>query len=192
MEQDVEKWKIIHSEYIIKRPWLTARKDEVELPDGTRNPEYYILEYPGWVNVIAQTRTGQFVMVRQYRHGLAEVFTELPAGVMEKGETPEQAARRELMEETGFGGGQWKLWSVLSANPSAMTNLSYSFLATDVEQLSVPHPDRTEDLRCLLLSPEEVLSLLEKDAIKQSLMAAPLWKMVASGRLKNGCLVQIE
>lgn len=179
MEKDIEKWKTICSKYIIKRPWLTARRDEVELPNGIRNPEYYVLEYPGWVNVIAITKDGHFVMVRQYRHGLDDIFTELPAGVMEKGETPEQAARRELMEETGFGGGFWKLWTVLSANPSAMTNLSYTFLATDVEKIDSQHLDKTEDLHCLLCSEKEIMSMLEKDELKQALMAAPLWKYMA-------------
>lgn len=179
MEKDIEKWKTIRSEYLIKRPWLTARRDEVELPNGVRNPEYYVLEYPDWVNVIAITKEGQFVMVRQYRHGLDDVFTELCAGVMEKGETPEQAARRELLEETGFGGGNWHLWSVLSANPSAMTNLSYTFLATDVELISSQHLDRTEDIQCLLYSLEEIKEMLEKDELKQALMAAPLWKYIA-------------
>ena len=55
MEKDSPKWKIIDSEYIIKRPWLTARRDKVELPDGRIIEEYYVLEYPDWVNVIAIT-----------------------------------------------------------------------------------------------------------------------------------------
>ena len=63
------KWKILKSEYLFRRPWLTVRRDCVELPDGRQNPEFYILEYPDWVNVIAITDDGQFVMERQYRHG---------------------------------------------------------------------------------------------------------------------------
>lgn len=176
MEQEIEKWKTLHSEYIIKRPWLTARRDEVELPNGVINKEYYILEYPNWVNVIAITTEGQFVMVRQYRHGLDEIFTELCAGVMEKGETPEQAARRELLEETGFGGGKWELWMTISANPASMTNLTYCFLATGVEKITTQHLDKTEDLRYLLYNREQILNMLETGEIKQALMAAPLWK----------------
>jgi len=56
------KWKILSTEYLIKRPWLTARRDMVELPDGRVIPEYYVLEYPDWVNVIAITKNGQYVM----------------------------------------------------------------------------------------------------------------------------------
>ena len=55
-DDDDRKWKVLKSEYLFKRPWLTARRDEVELPNGVRNPEYYVLEYPDWVNVLAITR----------------------------------------------------------------------------------------------------------------------------------------
>lgn len=176
MEQKLEKWKTLRSEYIVRRPWLTARRDEVELPNGVINKEYYVLEYPDWVNVIAITKEGQFVMVRQYRHGLDDIFTELCAGVMEEGETPEQAARRELLEETGFGGGKWELWMTISANPGSMNNLTYCFLATGVEKIAGQRLDKTEDLRCLLYNREQVLNMLENDELKQALMAAPLWK----------------
>lgn len=60
------KWKIIKSEYLFRRPWLTVRRDCVELPDGRQNPEFYVMEYPDWVNVIALTEDGKFVMERQY------------------------------------------------------------------------------------------------------------------------------
>ena len=142
----IEKWKLLDSTYIIRRPWLTARRDTVQLPDGRINPEFYILEYPTWVNVIAITKAGKFVMVEQYRHGLQDVFTELVAGVAEKGEQPLDAARRELLEETGYGNGNWTLHTVLSQNPSATTNLTYSFLATDVEPIAGQHLDATADL----------------------------------------------
>lgn len=175
----IKKWKTLESEYLIRRPWLTARRDKVQLPSGTVHPEYYILEYPSWVNVIAITVDGQFLMVEQYRHGLQDVFTELVAGVMEDGEEPIEAAKRELMEETGYGKGDWKLLTVLSQNPSTTTNLTYCFLATGVEPVSVQHLDATEDIEIRLLSEDEVKAMLLNDELKQALMAAPLWKYFA-------------
>ena len=86
------KWKVLSTEYLFRRPWLTARRDVVQLPDGRVNPEYYILEYPDWVNVIALTADGQMVMERQYRHGLGKTCYELPCGVVEEGEAPLEAA----------------------------------------------------------------------------------------------------
>lgn len=182
MNNDVNerKWKVLHREYLFRRPWLTARRDHVQLPTGAEIPEYYVLEYPDWVNIIAITRERQFVMVRQYRHGLGETRYELCAGVCEPNETPEESARRELLEETGFGGGSWREWMVVSANTSAMNNLTHCFLATDVEPMDVQRLEAGEDMTVHLLSADEVRTLLQADEIKQALMAAPLWKYFAT------------
>lgn len=174
--KDNQKWEVLSSEYIIRRPWLTARRDQIRLPNGIINPEFYVLEYPTWVNTIAITTDGKFVMVEQYRHGLGETGMELCAGVCEEGETPEQAARRELEEETGYTGGNWSELTVLSANPSTTNNLTHCFLAIGVEPAGHRHLDRTEYLTVRLLTESEVFDLLVSDSMKQALMVAPLWK----------------
>lgn len=180
METDrIKKWTTLSSEYLFRRPWLTARRDTVQLPDGRINPEFYVLEYPSWVNVIAITDDGRFVMVEQYRHGLGEVGMELCAGVVEEGEEPEAAARRELAEETGFTGGQWELNSVISPNPSANNNLVYCFTARGVKHTGPQHLDATEDLRVRIFTEEEVLDMLMSGRIIQAPMLAPLWRHFA-------------
>ncbi len=175
----MEKWKTLSSEYVHRRPWLTARRDVVQLPNGQVHDEYYVLEYPDWANIIAITTDGQFVMVRQYRHGLGDIFIELCAGCIEPGEAPIDGARRELAEETGYTGGRWSLQTVLSPNPSANTNLNYCFLAEGVELTEAQHLDRTEDVEVVLMSRREVWQMLKDDKIKQALMAAPLWRYFA-------------
>lgn len=174
--KEIKKAIIISSEYIIRRPWLTARRDVIKLPDGRINPEFYVLEYPSWVNVIAIDTEGRYVMVRQYRHGLGIISTELCAGVVEDGEEPEAAARRELREETGYTGGTWELQCVLSGNPSTTNNLTYCYLARDVKLTHAQELDPTEDVECITFSRQEVLDMLRADTLKQSLMAAPLWR----------------
>ena len=169
-------WETLSSEYIIKRPWLTARRDVARLPDGRINNEYYVLEYPDWVNIIAVTADGLLVMERQYRYALGNTCYELPCGVIEPGETPLEAAQRELLEETGYTGGTWREHMVLSPNPATSTNLAHSFVAVGVEKVSGQHLDPTEDISVHLCTPEFVKDLLARNQILQALMAAPLLK----------------
>ena len=173
------KWEVLDSEYLFRRPWLTVRHDTVRLPDGRINPEYYVLEYPDWINVLAITEDGKFVFERQYRHGLGKTCYEIPAGVIEKGETPLEAARRELQEETGYGEGEWSPLMTISGNPSTTSNLTHCFLAKGVKKISGQHLDATEDITVCLLDESQVKDLLAGDLIRQALMAAPLWKYFA-------------
>ncbi|MDE5686179.1 MAG: NUDIX hydrolase [Paramuribaculum sp.] len=173
---EIQRPSVIDSEYLIRRPWLTARRDRLQMPDGTINPEFYVLEYPSWVNIIAITEDDRFVMVRQYRHGLGLISTELCAGVVEEGEEPIDAARRELLEETGYTGGDWELQCVISGNPSTTNNLTYCFLARGVIPTGRRNLDPTEDIAVLTMTRTELLDLLKSDEMKQSLMLAPLWR----------------
>ena len=86
---------------------MNLRQEKVQLPSGAIVPEWFVLEFPEWINIIAITKDGDFVMEDQYRHALGETHYELPAGVVDEGETPLEAAKRELTEETGYGGGEW-------------------------------------------------------------------------------------
>ena len=160
------KWELVSSEYLFRRPWLTARRDVVRLPNGTEIPEFYVLEYPDWVNIIAVTADGEFVMIRQYRHGIDQTRYELVAGCVDPGEDPLTAAKRELYEETGFGGGEWRKISVISGNPSTTTNWTHCYVAEGVERVGSQHLETSEDISVHLLSADEVRWLLDHDEIK--------------------------
>lgn len=178
------KWKVLATEYLAKKPWFTVRHESLELPDGRRIPDYYVMEYPDWVNVIAVTKEGKYVMISQYRHGLGETDYELVAGVSEPSDASMlDAAKRELAEETGYGGGEWRQLTVIAPNPATQNNLTHCFLATGVEPSGMQHLDPTEELRVHLLSLDEVKELLYTDRIRQALMAAPLWRYLYESRL---------
>lgn len=171
-------FKVLSSEYLSHEPWFTVRRECVETPSGVVIPEWYLFEFPDWVNVIAITREGQFVMISQYRHGLGDTRYELVAGVAEEGETPLESAKRELLEESGYGGGEWREFMVTSANPSNHTNRVHTFLAIGVEPLSEQQPEPSEDIVVHLMSREQVEELLSADEIMQCLHAAPLWRYI--------------
>lgn len=173
-------WKVLSSKLILDLGvWLKVRQELVELPGGRTIPTWFVLEFPDWVNVIAITKDGRFVMEDQYRHALGETHMEICAGVVDPGETPLEAAKRELSEETGFGGGKWELFMRLSPNPTNHNNISWTFLATDVEPLEAQHQEVTEDIRVHLLTRSELEQVLQSGEIIQALHAAPLWKYLA-------------
>lgn len=173
------KWSIISFNYLLKTRWLTVRKDHVKMPSGAEMDDYYVLEYPDWINVIAITDEEKFIIERQYRHGTQSVDYELCAGTVENGERPIEAAKRELLEETGYEGGEWSLYCESYPNPAAMTTTNYSFLAKGVHFSGKRHLERTEDIDINLMSFEEVKELVVNGGIKQGQMLAPLWKYIA-------------
>lgn len=174
------KWKTLSSKQLIDRPWMRVRCDKVQLPDGRVHEEYYVLSYPSWVNVIAETEEGDIILERQYRHGLDIVSTEICAGVMEEGETPLEAAQRELKEETGYTGGEWKEIMTVAPNPGVMDNLCHCFYAKRVRKTCEQHLDDTEDIDVLLCPKQEVKQMLIRGEFIQALMVAPLWKFFST------------
>jgi ADP-ribose diphosphatase len=177
-DDDPEIWRVLASEYVAREPWYTVRVDRVQLPSGTIIPRYWVHEYPAWVNVVALTQDDRVVLIRQYRHGLGRVDFEIPAGTTDSDDTSlESAARRELLEETGYGGGTWSLLMTVSANPALQNNLTYTFLAEGVTP-GAATPDAEEDIRVHLVTLAEVEALIERDAFVQALHAAPLMKLL--------------
>lgn len=181
---DPQPWTVLKRSYLFERPpWLTLRVDHVRLPSGAEIPEYWISEYPPWVNVVAVTPRDEVVLIRQYRPGLGEVSFEIPAGVADPGDPSfEAGARRELAEETGYGGGRWSALGTLSANPALQTNLTHTFLAEGVEPLGSAHPEQTEDLRVHLVPLDEVARLIDAGEMMQALHAAPLLRYLLRRR----------
>lgn len=176
MLKEGKRWEILNSEYLIYNKWLKVRKDHVRIPTGVEMNDYYVLEYPDWVTIIAITEEGKFVMERQYRHGIQQTCYELCGGTIEKGENAMVAAQRELKEETGYEGGEWKLFTITAQNPAAMTNMCYTFLATGVKQTTVQHLERTEDIDVCEMDEDELLSVMQSSKIIQGNMLSPLWQ----------------
>ena len=99
----MKPWKLLDTEYLVDAPWLKVAKEKCELPNGKIIDDFYTLWQPDWVLILARTTEGKWVMTEQYRHGTGKITLEFPAGIIDKGETPEQAALRELQEECGYG-----------------------------------------------------------------------------------------
>lgn len=163
------RWKVLESAYLHKEPWLTIRKDKCELPNGNIVPAFYVNEYPDWVNAFALTKEGKVIMVRQYRHGIDSIETELPGGVIEDGETWQEGVRRETLEETGYTFDHIEYLGKISANPSTTNNFMHMFLATGGVKVAEQKLDESEDIEVLLMTIEEVKQLVKENKMMQSL-----------------------
>lgn len=163
------KWKVLESDYLFNQPWLTVRRDKCELPNGKIMPAFYVLEYPTWVTALAITKEGKVVMVQQYRHGIEEVCIETPGGVVDAGEEPETAIKRELLEETGYAFDTFECLGKVCANPSTGNNYLYMYLATGGVKVAEQNLDETEDVEVKFFTIEEVKNLIKENKIVQAL-----------------------
>lgn len=177
---DPQPWIVEATRYVYDRsPYMVMREDSVRLPNGARIPDYFVFEYPDWVSVLAVTTAGEFVFIRQYRHGIGAVHYELAAGVVDKQEPLFESARRELLEETGYGGGVWKPWLRVCANPGTHSNWCHIFLATGVERVDEQQLEHTEDITVRVLSRPAALEILQSGGFAQAIHTAALWRYFA-------------
>lgn len=143
-------WQVIGSSISYEDPWLKVQSDRCLTGTGKIIAPYHVLQYPTWVNVVALTDEAEIVLVRQYRHGVARILTELPSGAVElSDEVPEAAIRRELLEETGFGGGEFFQLGCTYANPANQNNLVWSFLAIGIQLIQELQLDPNEEVEVI-------------------------------------------
>lgn len=168
-------WKVLGTRHLRKR----IRLDKCETASG-QVFEATVFEFRDWATVLPLTKDGQVVLVRQYRHGLGQVTLEMPGGIMDEGETPLEAARRELQEETGYSGETFIEIGAISPNPAIQSNLVHFYLAKDVEKAGGQHLDATEEIEVALMPLDELVALAEKGGLMNALQVAALFFALAS------------
>ncbi len=173
MEQN---WRTLSSTPLIRDPWIDVRADRCVTPSGSEISPYYVLTYPDWVHVVALTPERGLVLVRQYRHAVGQSVLELPGGGVEADDGGvEQAARRELEEETGFTSGRWLPIGALYPNPATHSNRIHAFLALDAIAEHAPQLDQGEEgLEPCVMPLDEILLGLENGILGQAMNVAAL------------------
>jgi len=136
--------------------------------------EFQVLRSPDWVAVVAVTASDELVMVRQYRHGTAELSLEAPGGLVKDGKTPEQSAREELEEETGYQAPELKLLGWMHPLPALFTNRFFVYLAKNVTPTGRLNPDVTEEMETVLIPARQVREYIRTGKITCGVMIAAL------------------
>ncbi len=162
------RWERLSSETLLETPYFTLRTDRLRLPDGVIKDSYYVIERQDAVFIFPLTKEGEVVLVRQYRPPIGQMELCLPAGLIEEGEKPVEAARRELLEETGHGGGEWTEAITLSSSPGLKNNWAHILLAEGVEEVAPLDPDEFERLEVVKVPIEKLGDLVYSGGIVSS------------------------
>ena len=157
------------SEYLVQDKWLTVRADRCLTAGGVLIDPYYIIERPDWVQVVAFDSKDKILVVRQYRHGEGRSSVEVPGGIIEQDETPLEAARRELLEETGCVAERFEHLVSLNPNPAEQDNTMHGFMAFGARIEHTPDMDETENIESEFMEVHELLRLIDQGEVFHAL-----------------------
>ncbi len=155
--------ELIKREYLYQGRILNLRLDTVRLPSGHETVRE-VVEHPGAVVIVALDGADNVLMVKQYRYAVGREMIELPAGTLEKNEAPDQAAPRELKEETGYTARSWTLLTSFFSSPGILTEKMHIYLARDLSE-GKSEPEGDEDLQLKKIPLREAVGLVARGEI---------------------------
>ncbi len=176
-------WEEISTEHIVQDEWIDFRRSAYRFPDGSVFEPYYSYSRRDYVVIAASDEDGNYLCVRQFRQGIKEVTTEFPAGGIERTDGREygaecspsvsedalEAAKRELLEETGYVSDDWKHLLTVPSNATIADNYAYIFMAENCRKSGEQSLDETEFLNVRKYSPAEIEELISKGRFQQAI-----------------------
>lgn len=172
----IKPWRLISSQRNESFKIFNLRTDRASSPRTNEAYDFYVLESADWVNVIPLTPRKEVVLIRQYRHGIRESTLEIPGGIVEENDSPEQAASRELMEETGYKESEMQLLGSVHPNPAFLTNRCYTFVAKGVSPAKEQEQDEKEDIEVLVRPLAQIPGMIRNGEITHALVLAAFYR----------------
>ena len=183
MNDDKElMWQEISREHLHQNEWIDIRQSRYRFPDGSEYEPFYSYSRRDYVVIVASDAEGNYLCVRQFRQGIEEVTTEFPAGGIERRDGKEYggdgdlsaedalaAAKRELLEETGYESDEWKHLLTVPSNATIADNYAHLFVARNCRKVSGQSLDTTEFLKVVKLTAQDIESLIASGNFKQAM-----------------------
>ncbi len=184
-DADALSWEEVSTEHIIRNEWIDFRRCAFRFPDGTVFEPYYNYSRKDYVVIVASDTEGKYLCVRQYRQGIKQVTTEFPAGGIERRDGREyggmdglmaedgiEAAKRELLEETGYASDEWEHLLTIPSNATIADNYAHLYVAKNCKKVSEQNLDSTEFIRVVSLSADEIEKLITEGRFQQAVHVA--------------------
>ena len=179
LDREDLRWEEVSTEHLVQDEWIDFRKSAYRFPDGSVFEPYYSYSRRDYVVIVASDEEGRYICVRQYRQGIGEVTTEFPAGGLERTDGKEYgdgsesvedalaAAKRELMEETGYESDEWTHLLTIPSNATIADNYAYLYLAKNCRKVSGQHLDETEFLNVEIKDRQEIEAMIAAGKFQQ-------------------------
>jgi ADP-ribose diphosphatase len=166
-----KEWPLVVSETLLSLRVFELRKDRCRSPRTGAEHDFYVLSGRDWCNVVPLTDDGEVILIRQYRHGTRETTLEIPGGIIDPGDaSPAEAARRELLEETGCEATSIEPIGVIHPNPAIQSNACFSFVARGVRQVTAPKLDAAEDIEVVRMPLADVPARIAAGEVRHALV----------------------
>lgn len=174
----IRPWPIIKSTKGPETSLFCVRMNRCRSPRTGQDHNFYVIDLPSWVQIIPITLDDRLVMIKQYRHGCSQIFLELPGGLIDEDDlNPDKAAKRELLEETGYLAENLSLLTKTYPQPAVLNNIGLTYFAKGVKKVTEPDLDAAEDIEVCLIDLQRIPEMIRSGEINhgQTVMALSLF-----------------
>jgi 8-oxo-dGTP pyrophosphatase MutT (NUDIX family) len=175
VSEELKDWPRLESQVLGDYRVFRLRQDTRVSPRTGQEHNFFVLETGDWVNVVPVTPESEVVLIRQFRHGIAEITLEIPGGMVDGDESPVSSARRELLEETGYESEEMIHIGTVTPNPAILNNRCHTFLALNARRVAQPSMDGSEDIRVEVVNAADVPRLITTGQISHALVIAAFY-----------------